>query len=214
MPSPLPGALLSTLLTVAALHTLVLIIPGPDVLLVSQTAVARSRRAALLAGAGVVSGIACWAALALLGIQVLFQNFALVHGVIRVAGGLYLLYMAYGLWRSSFGAQAHAGTVQPPLGDLKAFRSGFLTNIANPKAAIFFGSVFSSVLPAHSSVGLKLAAFAVILSLSVLWFALVALGMSTARLQAVYLSARRGIDRVAGSVMAGFGTLLLLEREK
>ena len=205
--------MLSALLTVAALHTLVLVIPGPDVLLVSQVAVARSRRAALLAGAGVVCGIACWAALALLGIGVLFQNFAFVHGVIRVAGGLYLLYMAYTLWRSSFGAQAQTAAASPPLGDLKAFRSGFLTNIANPKAAIFFGSVFSSVLPAHSGPGLKLGAFAVIVTLSVLWFALVALGMSTARLQAAYLNARRGIDRVAGTVMAGFGAVLLLERE-
>ncbi len=205
--------MLSTLLTVAALHTVVLVIPGPDVLLVSRVAVARSRRAALLAGAGVVSGIACWAALALLGIGVLFQNFALVHGVVRVAGGLYLLYMAYGLWRSSFGHVTEAAPAPAPLGDLSAFRSGFLTNIANPKAAIFFGSVFSSVLPAHSGTSLKLGAFAVIVSLSVLWFVLVALGMSTARLQAAYLRARRGIDRVAGSIMAGFGALLLLERD-
>lgn len=204
---------LSTLLTVAALHIVVLVIPGPDVLLVSQTAVARSRRAALLAGAGVVGGIACWAALALLGINVLFQNFAWIHGVIRVGGGLYLLFMAYTLWRGSFAAHAGAAPVQAPVGDLKAFRSGFLTNIANPKAAIFFGSVFSSVLPAQSSSGLKLSAFAVIVSLSLLWFALVALGMSTARLQAAYLRLRRTIDRVAGSLMAGFGALLLLERE-
>ncbi|MGY2894532.1 LysE family transporter [Deinococcus sp. UYEF24] len=204
---------ISTLLSVAALHVLVLVIPGPDVLLVSQTAVARSRRAALLAGAGVVGGIACWAALALLGINVLFQNFAWIHGVIRVAGGLYLLFMAFNLWRSSLGAQTQSAPVQTPLGDFKAFRSGFLTNIANPKAAIFFGSVFSSVLPAHSGNGVKLGAFAVIVSLSVLWFALVALGMSTARLQAAYLNARRTIDRVAGSVMAGFGALLLIERE-
>ena len=211
MPDSVPNLMLSTLLSVAALHVLVLIIPGPDVLLVSQVAVARSRRAALLAG--VVCGIACWAALALLGIGVLFQNFAWIHGVIRVAGGLYLLYMAYTLWRSSFGAQEQSTHTSPPLGDLKAFRSGFLTNIANPKAAIFFGSVFSSVLPAHSGAGLKLSTFAVIVTLSVLWFALVALGMSTARLQAAYLNARRGIDRVAGTVMAGFGALLLTHRE-
>ena len=213
MPDPAPNLMLSTLLSVAALYVLVLIIPGPDVLLVSQIAVARSRRAALLAGAGVVCGIACWAALALLGIGVLFQNFAWIHGVIRVAGGLYLLYMAYTLWRSSFGAQGQSAHTSPPAGDLKAFRSGFLTNIANPKAAIFFGSVFSSVLPAHSGAGLKLGAFTVIVTLSVLWFALVALGMSTARLQAAYLNARRGIDRVAGTVMAGFGALLLTHRE-
>ena len=156
-----------------------------------------------------VCSIACWAALAPLGIDVLFQNFAWIHGVIQVAGGLYLLHMVYTLWRSSFGAQTQTAHISPPVGDLKAFRSGFLTNIANPKAAIFFGSMFSSVLPAHSGAGLKLGAFAVIVTLSALWFALVALSMATARLQAAYLNARRGIDRVAGTVMVGFGALLL-----
>ena len=205
----------SALLTVAALHTVVLVIPGPDVLLVSRLAVSRSRRAGLLAGAGVVGGISCWAALALLGINVLFQHFGWIHGLIRVAGGLYLLFMAFTLWRSSLRPTGPADPA-PELratGDLGAFRSGFLTNIANPKAAIFFGSVFANVLPAHSSGGLKLGAFAVMMVLSLLWFALVALGMSTARLQAAYLRARRSIDRVAGSLMAGFGALLLASRD-
>ncbi|MFB9992169.1 LysE family transporter [Deinococcus oregonensis] len=205
---------MDTLITVALVHMVVLVIPGPDVLLVSQTAVARSRRAALFAGAGVVTGIAAWAVLALLGIGILFQNFAWIHGVIRVAGGMYLLYMAYNLWRSSLGpTAAQHSPVVTPQGDWRAYRSGLLTNLANPKAAIFFGSVFSSVIPANSSTGLRLGVFAVILGLSVLWFVLVALGMSTAPLQAGYLRAKRSIDRVAGTLMAGFGTLLLASKD-
>ncbi|GHF31614.1 threonine efflux protein [Deinococcus metalli] len=194
---------LKLLLAVAALHVVVLVVPGPDVLLVSQTALARTRRAALLAGLGVV-----------LGIGLLFQAFPWVHGVIKVAGGVYLLWMGYSLWRSSLtpGHAAHA-PVGAPAGDLHALRAGFLTNIANPKAAVFFGSVFSGVLGAHADAPLKIAAFAVIVLLSVAWFTLVATGMSTARMQSAYLRARRGVDRVAGSLMLGFGGLLLASRE-
>ena len=202
-----------TLITIGLLQVLVLVIPGPDVLLVSQTAISRSRRSALFAGAGVVTGIAAWATLALLGIGVLFEHFALLHGVVKVAGGLYLLFMAFNLWRSSFGAQTGGTQTATPLGDWKAYRSGLLTNLANPKAAVFFGSVFSSLLPAHSTSGLRLGVFAVILGLSLLWFALVSFGMSTAPLQAGYLRARRGIDRIAGTFMAGFGALLLASKE-
>ncbi|WP_291428401.1 LysE family transporter [Deinococcus sp.] len=219
---------LKILLAVAALHAVVLIVPGPDVLLVSQTALARTRRAALLAGLGVVLGISVWASLALLGIGLLFGAFPWVHGVIRVAGGLYLLWMGYGLWRGSLkvpdSAGAHGGgaaqlgvPVRAPLddlqGDLRALRAGFLTNIANPKAAVFFGSVFSGVLGNHAGSGMKLAAFGIIVSLSVVWFAVVALGMSTARVQGAYLRARQGVDRVAGTLMLGFGALLLASRE-
>ncbi|OOV16019.1 lysine transporter LysE [Deinococcus sp. LM3] len=204
---------MNILLVVAALHAVVLIVPGPDVLLVSQTALARTRRAALLAGLGVVLGISVWASLALLGIGLLFEAFPWVHGVIRVAGGLYLLWMGYSLWRSSARTDTQAAPVQAPLSDLAALRAGFLTNIANPKAAVFFGSVFSGVLGTDAGSGVKLAAFGIIVGLSLGWFALVALGMSTASMQGAYLRARRGVDRVAGSLMLGFGTLLLASRE-
>lgn len=204
---------LNILLVVAALHAVVLIVPGPDVLLVSQTALARTRRAALLAGLGVVLGISMWASLALLGIGLLFEAFPWVHGVIRVAGGLYLLWMGYSLWRSSARHAPELAPVQAPLSDLAALRAGFLTNIANPKAAVFFGSVFSGVLGTDAGSGVKLAAFGIIVGLSLGWFALVALGMSTASMQGAYLRARRGVDRVAGSLMLGFGTLLLASRE-
>ncbi|GGR46459.1 threonine export protein RhtC [Deinococcus seoulensis] len=204
---------LNILLAVAAIHAVVLVIPGPDVLLVSQTALARTRRAALLAGLGVVLGIACWAALALLGIGLLFQAFPWIHGVVKVAGGAYLLWMGVGLWRSSTQPGGEAAPVQAPLGDLAALRAGFLTNISNPKAAVFFGSVFSGLLGAHAGTGLKLAAFLVIVGLSLGWFALVAAGMSTAPMQRAYLRARRAVDRVAGTLMLGFGALLLASRE-
>ncbi|WP_337192995.1 LysE family transporter [Deinococcus xianganensis] len=204
---------LNILLAVAAIHTVVLVIPGPDVLLVSQTALARTRRAALLAGLGVVLGIACWAALALLGIGLLFQAFPWIHGAVKVAGGAYLLWMGVNLWRSSARPDAQAAPIEAPLSDLAALRAGFLTNISNPKAAVFFGSVFSGVLGAHAGTGLKLAAFAVIVGLSVGWFALVAAGMSTAPMQRAYLRARRAVDRVAGTLMLGFGGLLLASRE-
>lgn len=201
------------LLLIAALHLVVLVVPGPDVLLVSQTALARSRRAALFAGLGVVLGISCWAALALLGIDALFTAFPWIHGIIKVAGGLYLLYLGVMLWRSSLRDAGDQAGVQVPLGDWRALRTGFLTNISNPKAAVFFGSVFSSVLGAETSPGLKLAAFGVIVGLSVAWFVLVALGMSTAPMQNLYLRARRGLDRAAGTLMVGFGGLLLASRE-
>lgn len=201
-----------TLLTLALVHAAVLVIPGPDVLLVSQTAVSRSRRAALLAGLGVSLSIGVWAGFALLGIGVLFQAFPWIHTLIKVAGGLYLLWMGFGLWRSSF-AEGEAQAVTLPLSDLAALRTGFLTNISNPKAAVFFGSVFSSLLGAHPDAGLKLGAWLVVFGLSLLWFALVAYGLSTARMQAAYLRARKAIDRVGGTLMLGFGGLLLAARE-
>ncbi len=199
------------LLTLAVIQTVLLIVPGPDVLLVSQTAVSRSRRAAVLAGLGVALSIGCWAGFALLGVNLIFQAFPWIHTAIKVAGGLYLLWMGFNLWRSSLQAGAEGGhsVVTAPLGDWQALRTGFLTNISNPKAAVFFGSVFSSLLGAGATPGLKLGAWLIVFGLSVLWFTLVAFGLSTAPVQNAYLRARKTIDRVGGTVMLGFGGLLL-----
>ncbi|WP_412029168.1 LysE family transporter [Deinococcus yunweiensis] len=201
------------LLAVAALHVVVLVVPGPDVLLVSQTALSRTRRAALLAGLGVVLGIAVWASLALLGIGLLFEAFPWISGAVRVAGGAYLLWMGMTLWRSSLKPGEASDLETTPTSDLGALWRGFLTNISNPKAAVFFGSVFSGVLGTGAGGSMKLAAFAIIVGLSLLWFGLVAAGMSTAPMQLAYRRARRAVDRVAGSVMLGFGAALLATRE-
>ncbi len=202
-----------TLLTLAVIQAALLAIPGPDVLLVLQTAVSRTRRAALLAGLGVSLSIGVWAAFALLGISVLFQAFPWIHTIIKVAGGLYLLYLGLTIWRSSLQTrQEDAHTVIVPLNDFAALRTGFLTNISNPKAAIFFGSVFSSLLGAAPSSGLKLGAWLVVFGLSCLWFTLVALSMSTTKPQQAYLKARKAIDRIGGTLMLGFGSVLLLNK--
>lgn len=203
------------LLSIAALQLAGLVLPGPDVLLVSQTALSRSRRAALMAGFGVSAGVAVWATAALTGINILFSLFPWLRGLIKVAGGLYLLWMGANLWRASF-KRGEAGVTAPPklpLSDAAALRLGFLTNISNPKVAVFFGSVFSSVMPAHAPTTIKFTALLIMVFLSVAWFSLVALGMSTARLQAAYLDAQKAIDRVAGTLMLGFGGLLLLGKE-
>lgn len=202
------------LLTIATIHLAALVLPGPDVFLVSQTALARGRRAALLAGLGICLGIAVWATAALAGINLLFQWFPWLHGIIKIAGGLYLLYLGFNLWRSSLNTietdSAHA-PINLPLSDWAALRAGFLTNLANPKAAIFFSSIFSSVLPAHTPNSLKVAALLLMVGLSAAWFSLVAYGMSTAKLQAAYARAQRVIDRITGSIMLSFGGLLLLK---
>ncbi|WP_291424709.1 LysE family transporter [Deinococcus sp.] len=140
---------------------------------------------------------------------VLFQAFPWIHTAIKVAGGLYLLWMGVNLWRSSLQEGGEGHPVALPMSDLAALRTGFLTNISNPKAAVFFGSVFSSLLGAGATPGLKLGAWLIVFGLGVLWFTLVAFGLSTAPVQNAYLRARKTIDRVGGTVMLGFGGLLL-----
>lgn len=75
--------MLSTIFTIAAVHLIALMSPGPDCFIVMQTAVGRSRKEALCCVLGITLGVAFWAALSLLGLQWLFERFAWDHAARR-----------------------------------------------------------------------------------------------------------------------------------
>ena len=80
--------MISTIFTIAAVHLIALMSPGPDCFIVMQTAVGRSRKEALCCVLGITLGVAFWAALSLLGLQWLFERFAWLQQVIMLLGGL------------------------------------------------------------------------------------------------------------------------------
>ena len=94
--------MLSTIFTIAAVHLIALMSPGPDCFIVMQTAVGRSRKEAICCVLGITLGVAFWAALSLLGLQWLFERFAWLQQVIMLLGGLYLGWLAYVLLKSAF----------------------------------------------------------------------------------------------------------------
>ena len=196
------------LVEIFLVHVAAMASPGPNVLVVIRTAIAESRRAALFCAAGVATGGAIWAGGAALGLGLVIAGSALAYDALRVLGGAYLVYLGVRT------AQSSAGRVAAPVGDSprlsggRAWRSCLLTNLANPKAAVFFTSVFATLLPADASIALRVAAVAVIVVDALAWHAFLAVALSSPPAQARYLRARRSIDRVAGVVMIGFGLRL------
>ena len=92
-----------------------------------------------------------------------------------------------------------------------AFASGALTNLANPKSVVFFGSIFAAALPPGAPTGVRLGAVAVV-AVNALWWHL-ALGFvfSMPRAHQMYAPVKPLIDRVTASVMGLFGAALLGE---
>src|SRR6266403_743346 len=96
-----------------------------------------------------------------------------------------------------------------PAGNLAAFRRGFLTNMTNPKVAVFFASVFASVYGAGMPEWINLAVLGGIAIDEVVWYSLVALAFSSRPAQTAYGRAKRWIDRAFGAFLALFGIRLL-----
>jgi threonine efflux protein len=202
---------MGALFTIALVQLLALVIPGPDFLFVSQTAASRSRRQAMAGVVGIALGVAVWAALALLGLQLVLERMAWLQRAIAVAGALYLLYLGVQLLRS---ARRPAGTVLPGArvapDAWRSLRSGLLTNLSNPKAIVYFGSVFSLLVDAHDGAGMRWGIWCLVVGETLAWFALVAACFGLPPVRRAYLRLARWIDAVAGAAFMLFGLRLLL----
>lgn len=209
---------MSLFLTIAAVHLLALASPGPDFFFVSQIAISRSRREALAGVVGIALGVTVWAALALLGLQILLHRVAWLGRAMTLAGGAYLVWMGFQLLRSGFrrhpdlAPDAAVPAMALPGTPLTSLRRGFLTNIANPKAAVYFASIFSALV--GDSVGPAtrwgLAALVTIETLG--WFTIVATIFGMPAFRRGYLRIQRWVDGLAGAVFIAFGLRLVLDR--
>ncbi|QNQ22428.1 threonine export protein RhtC [Kosakonia sp. SMBL-WEM22] len=206
--------MLTLFLSVMTVHFLALMSPGPDFFFVSQTAASRSRKEAMLGVLGITSGVMVWAAVALLGLNLILAKMAWLHSIIMVGGGLYLCWMGYQMLRGALKKEAVNSPV--PQVELAAggrsFVKGLLTNLANPKAIIYFGSVFSLVVGDSVGADARWGIFMLIVVETFACFALVASVFALPRVRRGYQRMAKWIDGIAGALFAGFGIHLIISR--
>ena len=206
--------MLMLFLTVALVHLIALMSPGPDFFFVSQTAASRSRREAMMGVVGISLGIVVWAGVALMGLHLILQKMAWLHQIIMVGGGMYLCWMGWQLLRSARAQQAQpaaeAQVALPKAG--RSFIRGFLTNLSNPKAVIYFGSVFSLFVGDSVGAGARWGLFLLIVAETFIWFSLVAVVFALPAMRRGYQRLAKWIDGAAGVLFTGFGLHLIFTR--
>lgn len=209
--------MLTLFLMVAMVHMIALASPGPDFFFVSQTAASRSRKEAMMGVIGITLGVAVWAAVALMGLHLILQKMAWLHQIITVGGGLYLCWMGWQLLKSARSKKQAGGAGEedvavtlPARG--RTFMRGLLTNLSNPKAVVYFGSVFSMFVSDSVSGGERSAIFLLIVVETLAWFSLVAMVFALPKMRRGYQRLAKWIDGVAGVVFAGFGIALIVNR--
>ncbi|MBJ7223047.1 MULTISPECIES: threonine export protein RhtC [unclassified Brenneria] len=207
--------MLMLFLTVALVHFIALMSPGPDFFFVSQTAASRSRREAMMGVLGISLGVVIWAAIALLGLHLLLQQMAWLHRAITLAGGAYLCWMGWQMLRSAR-SKAQLETTQEAAITLprrgKTFMRGLLTNLANPKALVYFGSVFSLFVGDSVGSGARWGLFVLIAVETLLWFSLVVLVFALPAMRRGYQRLAKWVDGVAGVLFTAFGLHLIFSR--
>lgn len=207
--------MLTLFFTVALVHIIALMSPGPDFFFVSQTAVSRSRKEAMMGVLGITCGVMVWAGVALLGLNLIIEKMAWLHTIIMVGGGLYLCWMGFQMLRGALKKSEAAAAVEPQVELARSGRSflkGLLTNLANPKAIIYFGSVFSLFVGDSVSSGARWGIFLLIVLETLAWFTVVASLFALPGMRRGYQRMAKWIDGIAGTLLAGFGIHLIISR--
>lgn len=197
-----------TLATIGFVHMLAVMSPGPSFLITARTAVVRSRVDGIKVAFGLGAGTIVWAAAALLGLNFLFHRFPWLFIGMKVAGGLFLLWIAFQIFRHA------ADPIEMNTGEGDQDRHnpllrGFLTQISNPKVVVFFGSVFVAILP-NEVPGWMIAALIAIVTINeIVWYSLVSLLFGSSPMRRFYLMAKSWIDRATAALLGALGLRLL-----
>jgi threonine/homoserine/homoserine lactone efflux protein len=154
----------STFMLFAAASLILTATPGPDMLLIASRSVSQGRLAGFLTFFGIAAGTYCHAIAAGLGLSQLFLTVPIAYEVVRWAGCLYLLFLAYKTLRSESSAFAPSSALKRISGK-RIFSAGLATNLLNPKMALFVLSLFPQfVAPAGGSLLLQMLLLATILN--------------------------------------------------
>ena len=130
----------STLLLFTGACLALAMTPGPDMLLIASRSLSQGQGAGFASLAGIQLGTYCHALAAALGLSQLFVSVPLAYDALRLAGAAYLLYLAWKTLRSGSNLQLSAGLQTIPAS--RIFQQGLLTNILNPKMALFVLALF------------------------------------------------------------------------
>jgi RhtB (resistance to homoserine/threonine) family protein len=204
------GPNVAAFVSVAALLT---IAPGADTALVTRFVLSHGRRAAFAATLGIGTGCAVHATFSALGLSVILAESAAVYRAVRLVGAAYLVYLgARTLWETRPGREAPApeasepASTPPPRNWLRAFGTGLLTNVLNPKVALFYLTFLPQFVDAGQPVlpqSLLLAATHIVMGIT--WLGVYAHFLSLFRRVLMKPNVKRWLERATGAVLIGFG---------
>jgi len=205
----MPGILLAY-----SAFLLAIMSPGPNVLAVMGTSMSVNRKSGLALAVGVAAGSFCWAVMTAVGLSSLIASYASALLVIKLAGGLYLLWLAFKAFRAAASAKdldvrGLSGGPRRPFG---YFLRGFTIQMTNPKAALAWIAIISLGLQEGAPIWVALVIVAGTGVLSLVIHCIYAIAFSTPIMVRIYVRGRRWIQAALGTFFAIAGLKLLTTR--
>jgi threonine/homoserine/homoserine lactone efflux protein len=197
---------LATLAAFFAVSAVVICTPGQDTALTIRNTLAGGRRNGIATAVGVACGQAMWTLAASAGLVALLDASEPVFHALRLLGGLYLVYLGAHSLRRALLPEVEPGAREPLIQARRGFRQGVLSNLGNPKMAVFFATLLPQFAPRGAFLTL-LALGLLFCSLTLGWLVLYAAAVSKAQ-RLIRGRVRRAFDAATGLVLTALGLRL------
>ena len=206
------SALWASFATIMGVWLITVISPGPNFLATVYTTASQSRRLGLLVSLGIAVGTTVWATASLLGLSLLFETATWLYQSVKLAGALFLIYL--GLRTIVLARRLPASGPAPavPVSAGQAFRRGLIVDLSNPKAAVFFASLFAVTVPPDAPLWFQTAIVAAVVMLAGGWYALVACVVDLKPIAQLLRRAQRAFTYASGGIFVALGLRLATDR--
>lgn len=202
-------------ITIAGLHLLAVMSPGPDFIMISRNSIVYSRRTGIFSALGLALGILLHVTYSLIGLGLIISKSIVLFGTIKFLGAGYLVYIGIKSLRSKKSNEAFDQSLikNEDLTPLQSVKMGFLTNALNPKATLFFLAVFTQVIDLNTPLGIKVL-YGLEMSLATfLWFAAVAIILSHTRIKQRFSKIQHYIEKTMGAMLIALGIKVALSHK-
>ena len=204
------------LLAFMALAAILTLTPGADTLLVIRSVLGGDVRSGIVTTSGICSGLFFHAILSALGVSFILMASATLYGLLKVAGAIYLGWLGLMSLRSALQPKQEAQIADPvgyPRSLRRSFAEGVLSNVLNPKTAVFYLAFLPQFIQPQDSVLFKSLFLAGIhFSMAFLWLCLLSLLLDRFRKQLLSSTLHRWLEGVCGTLLIGLGVRLMLEK--
>jgi threonine/homoserine/homoserine lactone efflux protein len=203
---------LNEFLTIALVHLVAVASPGPDFAIVVRNSVAYGRRIAIFTSVGIGAAILLHVAYSLVGLSVVIATTPWLFASFSYLAAAYLLYLAFGALRSSPSTDATPSEqkiTSTMISPKKALWMGFLTNGLNPKATLFFLSLFTAIISIDTPFSVRLG-YGIYLAIATgLWFCFLSYMLSTSKVAEFIGKKGYWLDRAMGVLLVGLAVKLV-----
>ncbi len=191
-----------------------LISPGPDFVMAVKNSIQYSRRAGILTAIGFALAVSVHVSYCLMGLATIISQSILLFNIFKYIGAAYLFYVGLSALRSKgFSMNDESSPlIKNMMTDIQALRSGFITNLFNPKATMFFLALFTQILNPDMPFCTSIIFGLTCVIMTAGWFSIVATVLTTPAIRSKFMKFSKWIDRVCGVVLIALGLRLALTK--